>query len=244
MFLYGMYIKSDNSVLYALMISFGIIAMYNGHWLWKFRQTQLPKDIYEWTSMNRRKLFFLAVFALLLSVSIYGLFFGEFIMQNLLTLACVVISIFYVKRIRRISLRDIPYLKVWIVIAIWYCLFFVFPFLFFGASPPWMTGLLLLIIILIPSDIKDIYYDRSELKTIPQVLGVRLSLRAIQGTAVVALIIILLPIERIQNPQPWIIGFTYFLLLSFFYAKIGYRYFFVFADAGFLLMGLSALLLN
>ena len=243
-FLFGLYSKSENSILYALMISFGIIGIYNGHRLWKFRQKLLPTDIYEWTFKHKRKLIFLSVVTLSISMSVYCLFFSDFIFQNLLALVCVLISIFYVKRIRRFSLRDIPYLKVWFVIAIWYCLFFVFPFLFFGVSPPWVTSLLLLIIILIPSDIKDIYYDRSELKTIPQVLGVRLSLRTIQGIIVLALILILLPIERFQNPEPWIIGFTYFLLLSIFYERIGYRYFFVCADASFLLIGLMALFLN
>ena len=243
-FLFGMYSKSENYLLYALMISFGIIGMYNGHRLWKFRQRQLPEDVYQWTSRYKRALFFLSLFALTLSMSIYGLFFSDFVFQNLLTLVCVFISVFYVKRIRRFSLRDIPYLKVWFVIAIWYCLFFVFPFLFFGASPPWISGILLLVIILIPSDIKDIYYDRSELKTIPQVLGVGLSLRTIQGIIFFALIFLLLPVERIQDPEPWIIGFSYFLLLTIFYLKIGYRYFFVFADASFLLIGLSALFLN
>lgn len=243
-FLFGLYSKSENSLLYALMISFGIIGIYNGHRLWKCRQRQLPTEIYNWTFKHKRKLIFLSVVALSISISIYGLFFSGYLFQNLLALVCVLISIFYVKRIRKLSLRDIPYLKVWFVIAIWYCLFFVFPFLFFGVSPSWMTGLLLLIIILIPSDIKDIYYDRSELKTIPQVLGVSVSLKMIQGIIFLALILLLLPIERIQDPEPWIIGFTYFLLLTIFYVRIGYRYFFVFADASFLLIGLSALFLN
>ena len=79
MFLFGLYYKSENSILYALMISFGIIGIYNGHRLWKFRQKLLPTDINEWTFKHKRKLLFLSVVALSISMSIYCLFFSDFI---------------------------------------------------------------------------------------------------------------------------------------------------------------------
>ena len=68
--------------------------------------------------------------------------------------------------------------------------FFVF-LLIFGIPQPWLLGFFLLLIILIPSDIKDVYFDPKEMKTIPQIMGLNKSIGLIQ-LAILSSVVILL----------------------------------------------------
>ena len=145
---------------------------------------------------------------------------------------------------RSFSLREIPYMKVIFVILIWYLLFFVFPYLIFGIPQQWYLGFLLLLIILIPSDIKDVYFDPKEMKTIPQIMGLNKSIGLIQLAILSSVVILLFRDEDLNNSLPWIFGFVYFFLLTFFYKKIGYKYFFVFADFTFMIIGGIAFILH
>ena len=165
-------------------------------------------------------------------------------MIDVLTVFCVFVSVFYVRRLRTFSLREIPYMKVIFVIIIWYLLFFVFPYLIFGIPQPWLLGFFLLLIILIPSDIKDVYFDPKEMKTIPQIMGLNKSIGLIQLAILSSVVILLFRDEDLNNSLPWIFGFLYFFLLTFFYKKIGYKYFFVFADFTFMIIGAIAFILH
>lgn len=242
-FLFGLYFEHKYSWIYALMISLGIIGIYNSHRLWKLKKGRLPTVIHDWTLLNKRTIYVLAIIPTLLAMFFYFWLFSGDLLQNVLTILCVVISVFYVKRIGKFALRDIPYLKVLFVLAIWYLLFFIFPYWLFDYDQPWMLNFLFLLIILIPSDIKDVYFDQKEMRTIPQVVGIQKSVNIIQLIVIISIIMLWFEWEIVRNGWAWMFGFLYFFILTLNYKKIGYKYFFVFADITFSLIGIVTIFL-
>ncbi len=242
-FLFGLYFEQTSSWVYALMISLGIIGIYNSHRLWKLKKGRLPNEIYEWTVLHKRSIYLLAIIPTLMAMLLYFWLFSGDLLQNLLTVLCVLISVFYVKRIGKFALREIPYLKVVFVLAIWYLLFFIFPYWIFDYDQPWILNFLFLLIILIPSDIKDVYFDQEEMRTIPQVVGIQKSVNVIQLIVIISIIMLWFEWGSVRNGWARIFGFFYFFILTLNYKKIGYNYFFVFADITFTLIGIASIYL-
>lgn len=243
-FLFGLYHEYENSFIYSFMISMGIIGVYNGHRLWKLNKGRLPDTMHNWTLLNKNPIFILTIISTLIAVMLYFIFFSGNILRDVLTFICVVISVFYVKRFGRFSLREIPYMKVFFVIFIWYLLFFIFPFMIFKVSQPWILSFLLLLIILIPSDIKDVYFDNKKMRTIPQVIGLYRSVILIQLLIAVSIFILFFQRDEIQNVLAWLLGFCYFFIMTLVFKKIGYKYFFVFADFIFMIIGTASVFLK
>lgn len=243
-FLIGIQDNSKLTWIYAFMITMGVIGIYNSHRLWKYNRNRLPEHMQKWTFRNKTSIYILSIIPTCSASFLYlYYFFGEPLI-DFLTGFCVFVSVFYVRRLRTFSLREIPYMKVIFVILIWYLLFFVFPYLIFGIPQPWLLGFFLLLIILIPSDIKDVYFDPNEMKTIPQIMGLNKSIGLIQLAILSSVVILLFSDEYVNNSLPWIFGFLYFFLLTFLYKKIGYKYFFVFADFTFMIIGALAFILH
>lgn len=243
-FFIGIQSYSELIWIYAFMISMGIIGIYNSHRLWKYNRNRLPEHMQKWTFQNKTPIYILSIIPTFLASFIYLYFFIGDPLIDFLTGFCVFVSVFYVRRLRTFSLREIPYMKVIFVILIWYLLFFVFPYLIFGFPQQWLLGFFLLLIILIPSDIKDVYFDPKEMKTIPQIMGLNNSIGLIQLAILSSVLILLYSDEELNNSLPWIFGFLYFFLLTLLYKKIGYKYFFVFADFTFMLIGATAFILH
>ena len=132
-------------IVYALMISFGIIGIYNLHRLWKFKMGRLPNYINDWTGLNKKSIYVLALIPTLVAMLLYFWLYSFDQLQNILTVFCVLTSVFYVKRIGKFALREIPYLKVVFVLAIWYLLFFIFPYWIFDYDQPWILNFLFLL---------------------------------------------------------------------------------------------------
>ena len=243
-FLYGLHYDSQGSFIYSLTIAFGIIGVYNSHRLWKLKKGRLPNEIHVWTLNNRRSILLLALSMLLSAMVLYAIFFSDNIAQNICTLTCLIISVFYVKRLKSIALREIPYMKVLFVIAIWYTLFFIFPYMLFGVGQEWFISFMFLIVILIPSDIKDVFFDNQKMRTIPQVFGLKGSIRMIQFFVLINLFILMFYEASISNLEGWTAGFSYLLILSFMFKYIGYQYFFVLVDLAFFLVGIVSICYN
>ena len=146
-FLYGLHSHHEDAFTYSLTIAFGIVGVYNAHRLWKYKKGRLPNEIHSWTLSNKRSILFFSFSMLLSAVVLYAKFFSSNITQNICAFACLVISVFYVKRVKSLSLREIPYMKVYFVIATWYVLFFVFPYMLFGVDQEWGISFMFLLVI-------------------------------------------------------------------------------------------------
>ena len=239
-YIHGIYNGNEYSPYYALMFAFGILSIYNFHRLWKLRRGDLPDVILNWLEANKASVIFISIISLLSAGYLYARYFAQNYLIHLLCAACVLICILYVYRIRKYSLREIPYIKIFLVFGIWYFLLHIMPHMLFKSFVYPFEGFILLFAILIPSDMKDIDYDPEEMKTIPQVIGTNNSLKLMRLLSILG--ICYLVIIQNNSAMPWIISFTYMFLLTFFHSRINKDYFFVWIDACFLIVGVALLL--
>lgn len=239
-YILGLYKANQYAPYYALMFAFGILSIYNFHRLWKLRRGDLPGVILNWLEANKASVIFLSIISLLLAGVLYARYFAQNYLIHLLCAICVLVCILYVYRIRRYSLREIPYLKIFLVFAIWYFLLHIMPHMLFKSLLFPVEGFLLLFAVLIPSDMKDIDYDPEEMKTIPQLIGTNNSLKLMRFLSILGICYSV--IIQSNFTLPWIMSFTYMFLLTFFHSRINKDYYFVWVDACFLIVGVALLL--
>ena len=232
----GLYKENAYATYYALMFAFGILSIYNFHRLWKLRRGDLPNGILVWLKNNEFSVAILSLSSIVITIYLYVSYFSQQYRIHLLCIICVLICILYVYRIRRYSLREIPYLKIFLVFGIWSFLLHVMPYMLFGTLVFPLEGLLLLFAILVPSDMKDIDFDPEEMKTIPQLIGINNSLNLIR---MLSLLGISYSVIVYDEPMwAWLVSFSYMLVLTFFHSRINKDYFFVWIDACFLIVGI------
>ncbi len=58
-FLIGIQHNSKLTWIYALMISMGVIGIYNSHRLWKYNRNRLPEYMQKWTFRNKTSFYIL-----------------------------------------------------------------------------------------------------------------------------------------------------------------------------------------
>ena len=236
----GLYKQSADAFAYAAMFSFGILAIYNFHRLYKFKNRELPDTIYLWVKRLKWPIVGIAITSMVATVSLYICYFGQYYKIHFLSGACILVSVLYVYKIGNYCLREIPFLKIFLVLGIWFFLLHTMPILLFSSPMFLVPGLILLLAILIPSDMKDICFDPQEMRTIPQLLGIPRSLVLLRLLSVIG-IFSLFNLE-FDLYLPWLISFVYLFCLTFFHRKIGNTYYFVWVDASFLITGIGLLL--
>ena len=233
----GLYKGEVHSTYYALMFAFGILSSYNLHRLWKLKQGDLPDLVLKWLGANKSSISILSTCSTLGAVYLYVSYFSKNYFLHLLFAACILISILYVYRIRRYSLREIPYLKIYLVFGVWYFLLHIMPYILFDSLIFPFEGVILLFAILIPSDMKDIDFDAKEMRTIPQLIGTNNSLKLMRLLSLIGISYSL--IIHNQFMLPWIISFSYMFVTTFFHSRTNQDYYFVWIDACFLIVGIA-----
>ena len=166
----------ENWYFYGLFALFSTFSVYNGQRLIKSAQpTQTPWLM--WVQRNEKSLY-LATFASGLLVISSLLLIGKISLGSvILLLLSGVISLFYVIPVKGVIMREIPYIKVYLIAFTWAVVLILFPMINEGKFDysVLMHGIALTLYIIaaaIPFDIRDISFDRSSQKTIPQVMGV------------------------------------------------------------------------
>lgn len=171
---------SEHSLINALLIGFGTLFMYN------FQRIVSPAPIkphpterYEWSVIHKPTIIVTA-FVSLVTVAILS-FLGILTQMSLITLMfAVILGYFYAAKVPGIEkpLREIPYLKIHLVVFVWLLCCFFFPILNKGHESSTLLpfiGLnyLYLLAVTIPFDIRDTQNDFETQKTIPQVIGAK-----------------------------------------------------------------------
>jgi 4-hydroxybenzoate polyprenyltransferase len=153
--------------------------VYNGQRLIKSAQpTQTPW--LNWVQEHEKWLSFAVVSAGILAFGAL-LLIGNVAWFSLVLLAISsVISFFYVIRVKGINMREIPYLKIHLIALSWIIVLILFPAFndgVFNESIVWMAiaHYCYVAAVTIPFDIRDLKFDSSSQKTIPQVYGVKTS---------------------------------------------------------------------
>jgi hypothetical protein len=123
-----------------------------------------------------------------------GTFFAAFYLKMsdvCILLAPTAFSLLYIAKIfkvngKRVAGRQLPHAKIWIIAFSWAALGALFPVNHFGETGDVLTlesltwfleKLFFFVAITIPFDLRDLKYDPEHMKTIPQVMGERKSLR-------------------------------------------------------------------
>lgn len=238
-YIVGLYKRDTESIVYAAMFSFGILAIYNSHRLYKLKSRELPESVFIWVNAHKWMVLGIAITSLIVSLALYLCNFDQSYEVHFLTGICIIVSFLYVYKIGHYCLREIPFLKIFLVLGIWFFLLHTLPILLFSHPVSLGSGLILLIAILIPSDMKDIRFDPKEMYTIPQILGINRSLYLLRFLSFIGVFFLIY--LDCNNLVPWLISFVYLFILTFFHRKIGNEYYFVWVDGSFLITGLGLL---
>jgi hypothetical protein len=134
---------------------------------------------YLFTEKNRPVFIKIGMLFILLITVLIGLQVASDILSFLILVISGIIGIMYSFKINPTSnaLREIPFLKIGIVVIVWTFVCCIFPW--FNSrvtghfSPTLLLHLLYIFAIALAFDIRDVHIDPSKLKTIPQVIGVK-----------------------------------------------------------------------
>jgi len=166
----------DEWYLYGLFGMFSTFSVYNGQRLIKSTHpTETPW--LEWVNRNEKSLYLVTFASGLMTLSSL-LLIGKLSLASIaLLLGSGIVSLFYVIPVKGIIMREIPYIKVYLIAFTWAAVLIIFPILNEEKYhwTVWIHGLahaLFIISVAIPFDIRDVKFDQNSQKTIPQVVGV------------------------------------------------------------------------
>lgn len=165
-------------------LQFGVIAflttysIYNFQRIVKFSEATIASRHMVWVSKHRT----LIIISSFLASIIGGIFL--FIIINwsprifLLGGLGLLVSFFYIVRVGRVNLRELPFIKIHLIALSWVFMVAILPLLNEDASMKslWFFGAihyLYIIAVTIPFDIRDMSFDAKFQRTIPQVFGIR-----------------------------------------------------------------------
>ena len=165
----------ENWMIYGVVAALGTFAVYNLQRLAKQRYNYANPWM-TWVSKQSRIILILSVLAAVSAGIVLVGFEGidlQWWVFNALVLAG---SVFYVLRLGKTNLREIPGLKIVLIAFTWTYVVYLFPHINSGNQPSALlsTGIFLYIIaVTIPFDIRDLELDSPRQLTIPQLFGVR-----------------------------------------------------------------------
>lgn len=172
---------------------------------------------FKWIQNNKK-----TVYLLMFLSSIYSLYFTlQLNLESLFLFGAIgMVSFFYSGSWNKkgYNLRRLPYLKIYIIAVSWVAMTVVLPWFETGFINIFENSLLILSIFLlivgmtIPFDIRDLKFDNIRQRTIPQLLGMRLS-KVISISLVVLSLVLLLYLSQLFNILLVVSGlFTIFII--------------------------------
>ncbi len=189
---YGISVYQDyaDAFTYGLCVFFATLFIYNLQRLMRFEDVQLNKSVrHEWLVKNK---------PFVISMSITG-FVGAVVAYLILGIKSdlflvIVLSIlgflYAYKGLNSKSLRELPFIKIYLISIVWTSVSVIWPAYRQGeldSNTIYLAIAISLYILAatIPFDMRDLIYDKSEQKTIPQLIGIPLS----KGVSVLALVL-------------------------------------------------------
>lgn len=184
--------------LYGMFAFLSTMAVYNGQRLFKSNQKKKTPWL-QWVKRNEKYLFLLVVLFSLAAFLILILIQNLEVSSMFVLAGSGVISLFYVIKIAGRNMREIPYVKIHLISISWVMILIVFPAINEGIdnSLIWIAiaHYCYVLGVTIPFDIRDLKYDLSTQKTIPQVLGVS-NARVLALFLIVAFAVIMLYVNH------------------------------------------------
>lgn len=154
-------------VFFSTLLSYNIIRF--------LRLETIKSWYYIWISKNKKALYFLSL------LSFFWLIYFSFQLRLkaiLVLIPFTMATTFYVFPIKKLSLRNVAGLKLFLIAFSWAGITVIFPLIqnyMTLQNSDWITffqRFLFVIVITIPFDIRDVDYDSDTLKTLPQQFGI------------------------------------------------------------------------
>lgn len=171
----------SNWFLYALAISLATFSVYNLQRIYKFKKnTTLQTETYDWLREQINWVNPLAIICGILALLLSAYLVKDVLSNVWLFILSVLVSIFYVVPFFGKRLREVPFLKTFLIAVVWTCVLFYIPWLNEGRKTEVVQNELtafffLFAALTIPFDIRDMEQDRMQHTTLALYLGVTIS---------------------------------------------------------------------
>lgn len=169
------------SLYFGLFAFFSTFTVYNGQRLFKI--TEAKTNWMYWVRDNKKPITVATIVSALAALAVFLRIVWGHMNEEVAVIigASGLISAFYVVRIKGKNLREVPFIKIHLISLTWVLILVLFPFLQLrNSNPNWGVVFLIclahycyVLAITIPFDIRDLKYDKSFQRTIPQLFGVR-----------------------------------------------------------------------
>jgi len=171
----------SNWFLYALAISLATFSVYNLQRIYKFKKnTTLQTETYDWLREQMNWVNPLAIICGILALLLSAYLVKDVLSNVWLFILSVLVSIFYVVPFFGKRLREVPFLKTFLIAIVWTCVLFYIPWLNERRKTEVVQNELtafffLFAALTIPFDIRDMEQDRMQHTTLALYLGVTIS---------------------------------------------------------------------
>jgi type IV secretory pathway VirB2 component (pilin) len=171
----------SNWFLYALAIFLATFSVYNLQRIYKFKKNRtLQTKMYDWLRERMNWMNPLAMICGILALLLSAYLVKDILSNLWLFILTVLVSIFYVVPFFGKRLREVPFLKTFLIAIVWTCVLFYIPWLNECRKTELVQNELtayffLFSALTIPFDIRDMEQDRMQHTTLPLYLGVKIS---------------------------------------------------------------------
>ena len=206
----------EHSLLHGMCAFFATLFIYNLQRLMRFEDVKVQKSTrHEWLVKNKSFVIFLCVSGVIgafLSYITLGVKSDIFLVLGL----SIVGFLYAYKGLNTTALREVPFIKIYLISVVWTLDCVLWP----AYRQESLNGDTLYLMIsvgvyilaaTIPFDIRDLVYDKSSQKTVPQLIGVGLS----KALGLIALIVSALTLYKLED------AFSYSVLFYFAYVGMG-----------------------
>ncbi len=238
----------DNYLDYGLFGFFSTLCVYNSQRLLKANMNTKTPWL-KWVSKHSILIIVLCIVSGILGAYLFIRLLNDITpIVLVLVIGGTIISFFYVVRIGRKNIRELPHLKIHSIALTWTAIIVLFPmvnenihnmemFLFFIPAHYFYF-----IAVAIPFDIRDLKYDAPTQRTIPQVVGT-------QNAKIISIILLILimvglgvvSFSSLLTPLFGLAMLTQIILIAFITEKRSDFYYTILIDGGIALLGLSYL---
>ncbi len=206
----------DSALMYGLFVFSSTLFIYNFQRVYKMREmemTDIPQM--QWLKENKTYVFILLGLSTIGAIGsflfLYRLVFPALLLLGISLLLCF----FYVVRFKGVNLRELPHVKIHLIALVWLIAAGFFPLMNSG-NDRWidwgfvLIHYFLLLAVTIPFDIRDLKFDPSGHRTIPQIMGVH----GAKFISILALIIYAICLLWLKQELVTNVYFPMLLLLS------------------------------
>jgi hypothetical protein len=170
-----------NWFLYALAISLATFSVYNLQRIYKFKKQTTPQtETYDWLKERINWMIPLAIICGILALLLSAYLVKDVLSNVWLFILTVLVSIFYVVPFFGKRLREVPFLKTFLIAVVWTSVLFYIPWLNESRKTELVQNELTAFFfffaaLTIPFDIRDMKQDRMQHTTLPLYLGIIVS---------------------------------------------------------------------